>query len=154
MNLTSAIRVVSTCLLLPAFATAICYYPDGSVAPQDTACMDNEEASTCCGQGYACLSNNICMSTGDEIQKSGASTYVRGSCTDQTWRSNNCPLFCIGPTDLLSGGNGIAQCPGTENEYYCIDAADDTTNCGTETNVLIFYGIDAFPALILILTGL
>src|SRR5690348_15730855 len=98
-------------LIFTAFrsATAICYYPDGSVAPQDTACQDNDEESTCCGQGYACLSNNICMSTGDETQKAGATTFVRGSCTDKTWRSNNCPLFCINPTiDFLSGGNGIA----------------------------------------------
>lgn len=121
---------------------AVCYYPDGSVSPQDTACLNNGDNSTCCGQGYACLSNNICEATGDEIKKPGASLYVRGSCTDPTWRSNNCPQFCINPDyDLLSGGMGIAKCANTTlDEYYCIDGLDDTVDCSSETDVLFFQG--------------
>ena len=120
---------------------ATCYYPDGTVAPQDTACTDSVAESTCCGQGYACLSNRICMATGDEIKKQGASLYVRGSCTDQSWRSSNCPQFCINSDDLLSGGMGIAKCSNeTIDEYYCIDTDDNTVSCDSETNVIVFQG--------------
>ncbi|RHZ47885.1 uncharacterized protein CDV56_104015 [Aspergillus thermomutatus] len=58
-------------LLFPNPSLSTCYYPDGSVAPQDTPCQDSTKQATCCGQGYACLSNSICMATGDEIKKPG-----------------------------------------------------------------------------------
>jgi hypothetical protein len=93
-------------------ASAQCYYPDGSISTGDTPCTSTGN-STCCGSGYACLSNRICMATGDEAQKPDASLYVRGSCTDPTWKSASCPLFCISSHDLLSGGMGIAKCPNT-----------------------------------------
>src|SRR2546421_8865669 len=35
-------------------ASAACYFPDGSIAAQDTPCSSNGN-STCCGNGYACL---------------------------------------------------------------------------------------------------
>lgn len=128
-------------LLFCSLANGICYIPDGSVAPQDTACRNDNDAAACCGQGYACLSNGICMSTGDEIQKDGASTFVRGSCTDQSWRSNSCPQFCINPEyDLLAGGEGVGKCPNGNNEWYCIDGFLNSTNCDTQENVLIFFG--------------
>ncbi|KAH9990376.1 hypothetical protein F4779DRAFT_610077 [Xylariaceae sp. FL0662B] len=131
--------------LLSVTVNSICYYPDGSVAPQDTPCQDASAESTCCGQGYACLSNNICMATGDEIQKSEASMYVRGSCTDKAWRSSSCPLFCINPkapsNDLIAGGMGIEKCSNTTDDmYYCIDGNMDNVDCDKKLNVLSFKG--------------
>ena len=79
-------------------AVSICYYPDGSTAPQDTPCKNDGGNSTCCGQGYACLSNSICMSVpGLTNDPNSQSTYVRGSCTDKSWLSPSCPLFCLNP---------------------------------------------------------
>jgi hypothetical protein len=129
-------------LSLIAATDAVCYYPNGNVSPQDTPCQDTTAHSTCCGQGYACLSNRICMATGDELQKPGASLYVRGACTDPTWRSSECPNFCVNPDppfrDNVAGGHGIAKCPGTKDIYRCIDGA--ASDCGTQQNVLVFQG--------------
>lgn len=119
---------------------AACYYPDGSIAPNDTPCQDLTAESTCCGQGYACLSNGMCQATGKELSKDGATELVRGACTDRSWRSSSCPLFCINPeTDNVAGGIGIAKCDGTVEElYYCINSVMDTVNCTAKKNVLFF----------------
>lgn len=82
------------------------------------------------------------MATGDEAQKADASLYVRGSCTDQSWKDASCPLFCIGSDDLRSGGMGIEKCPNTTlDEYYCIDSGDSSVNCAAQFNVFEFPGI-------------
>ncbi|KAL3413139.1 hypothetical protein V8F44DRAFT_662560 [Aspergillus fumigatus] len=87
--------------------------------------------ATCCGQGYACLSNLICTAT--------------ESCTDHTWRSSACPLFCINldPLNLnnLAGGQGIKKCPNTDLDmYYCIDYNMGNANYSAQQQVLIFKG--------------
>jgi len=77
---------------------AICYYPDlQTVAPQDVPCLGGTDESACCGAGYACLSNGLCMSTNATHDTQSSDTYVRGSCTDQQWRAAACPAFCINP---------------------------------------------------------
>ncbi|EAW17221.1 uncharacterized protein NFIA_005840 [Aspergillus fischeri NRRL 181] len=85
------------------------------------------------------------MATGDEIKNPDASLYVRGSCTDQTWRSSACPLFCINPDppnrNNLAGGQGIEKCPNTDLDmYYCIDYNMGNVNCSAQQQVLIFKG--------------
>jgi hypothetical protein len=116
-------------LLLAAFSSypwveAACYYFSGRVAPSDTPCRDDTTHATCCGQGYACLTNGICQATGEELEKPGATEFVRGGCTDKTWRSASCPLFCIDDgVDFLDGGNGIFKCGNkTEDLYFCINS--------------------------------
>jgi hypothetical protein len=144
--LSSSLSFLFFFLLVSEFlplATALgCYYPDGSSANQDTPCQDSKPQSTCCGQGYACLSNNICMATGAELQKANATVYVRGSCTDKNWRSSECPLFCINPNppflDAIDGGAGVRKCPGEKDMYYCVDKA--AADCKAQKNVLIFQG--------------
>ena len=145
--LSNRLRFIYSLLCLSTFvlhSAAICYYPDKeTVAPQDTPCSDSTSQSTCCGQGYACLSNHICIATGDELEKANATKYIRGSCTDQRWRSSECPLFCIDPdVDNLTGGNGIGKCLGTTQDmYYCIDTGNTDNNCSASQNPLIFQGI-------------
>lgn len=144
--LSSRLRFIYSFLCLSTFvlhSVAICYYPDmETVAPQDTPCSDSTSQSTCCGQGYACLSNHICMATGDELKKAGATNYIRGSCTDQSWRSSECPQFCIDPNvDNLTGGNGIGKCLNTTQDmYYCINTGNTDNNCSASQNPLIFQG--------------
>lgn len=104
---------------------AICYFPDGVTVPRlDTPCHSTGE-STCCASGYACLSNNLCMLTEHvEGDTDSISTFVRGSCTDRSWNSPNCPSFCVSPSeDFVRGGMGVAKCPVTEDRYYCINRA-------------------------------
>ncbi|KAK1687297.1 hypothetical protein BDP55DRAFT_90288 [Colletotrichum godetiae] len=134
------LSLLITLLLSVVQVRAACYYPDGSIAPNDTPCQDLTAESTCCGQGYACLSNAMCEATGKELSKDGATELVRGSCTDRSWRSSSCPLFCINPeTDNVGGGIGVAKCEGTAEElYYCINSVMDTVNCTAKKNVLFF----------------
>lgn len=132
--------LIALLLLFTSTCSAICYFPDGTTAPQDVPCNDDTGHSACCGQGYACLSNGVCTATGDELQKAGSSTYVRGSCTDSSWRSSSCPSFCVSPLyDNVAGGNGMGLCEGTTDVlFYCIDML--SYNCTTQENVLLFLG--------------
>jgi hypothetical protein len=114
-----ALLVVS----LLSFTTATCYFPDGTIPRQDTPCRSSGFA-TCCGAGYACLTNNLCQLTGFVANPiDGQSEYVRGSCTDKTWNSEFCPNVCITPSnnDNWSGGMGVNKCVGDKDRYWCIN---------------------------------
>ena len=88
-------------LCLP-LCEAICYYPDGeTIAPQDVPCQNGPGDSVCCGPGYACLSNGLCMGNNATHDGHSLVPYGRGSCTDKRWRSSACPAFCIGPKGRL-----------------------------------------------------
>ncbi|EDU47132.1 hypothetical protein PtrSN002B_007082 [Pyrenophora tritici-repentis] len=102
--------------------SCLCYFPDGTLVERDTPCSTAAN-STCCGQGFACLSNNLCAVTSHVDAGPGQSTYVRGSCTDKTWNSAECPTFCLNwdHGDNPAGGMGIAKCPYIEERFYCLD---------------------------------
>lgn len=82
---------------------AACYYPNGDLNPDDVPCNASADASVCCGRGWTCLSNGVCMlgqdSSVGSISRIG-STY-RTSCTDRSWNSTACPNFCSGVYLLL-----------------------------------------------------
>lgn len=81
-------------LLIEAVA-ATCFYPNGD-ANGDTPCYVSKKESNCCGTGYACLSNKVCrLAHEDSTGASMPYSYGRGSCTDRTWTSPSCPLFCL-----------------------------------------------------------
>ncbi|KAF4459501.1 hypothetical protein FALBO_13740 [Fusarium albosuccineum] len=115
---------------------SICHYPSGR-ASTDVPCNDNDEESACCGPGMVYLSNRVCMASGNDLQSPHVkSTYVRGTCTDKTWRSGNCPSFCINPeVDDFDHGMSIERCEGYDNRFYCING--DNPNCRTRENVLV-----------------
>jgi hypothetical protein len=82
--------------LLAGAASSQCYYPDGSLAP-DQPCYYGAD-SHCCDADWLCTSNQLCIrgSLGDYV-------YARGTCTDQSWNSTACPAFCEdGESALLS----------------------------------------------------
>ena len=87
--------------LLISYASAQrqqCYFPDGTPANDDFPCIDNASgASACCGAGGVCLTNGLCFD---------GRGLNRGSCTDQTWRSNQCAQYCL---DCKSGRDGRAE---------------------------------------------
>jgi hypothetical protein len=69
-----------------------CYWPDGSQVTQNqtdlyhyTPCFEGD--SQCCAIGEVCMTNGLCFG-GIEGQ------VYRGACTDQTYRTANCPTFC------------------------------------------------------------
>ncbi|KAJ9160549.1 hypothetical protein NKR19_g3165 [Coniochaeta hoffmannii] len=80
------------------------------------------------------------MATGLERQIPNAAKYDRGSCTDKSWRSSQCPNFCVNAAhgDTLNGGIGIAKCPGPKDMYYCMDGFP--FDCTSGDNVLSFAG--------------
>ncbi|KAK4065545.1 hypothetical protein Trihar35433_7665 [Trichoderma harzianum] len=140
-------RSLALLIILAARANALCYYPDGTPAPGDVPCTDSTDNSVCCGTGYACLSNGICQATGDELQKPGASEFVRGSCTDKTFRSSSCPSFCGTPdVDNVGGGEGMEKCTNTKQDvYWCvnqqnIDLSQNEDICSDQNAVVFFPG--------------
>ncbi|KAK4153600.1 hypothetical protein C8A00DRAFT_15215 [Chaetomidium leptoderma] len=82
-------RYLSFLLLVSnvAFARARCYYPTSGV-DGDFPCNPDAEESMCCGTGPGamCLTNGACQRPGQD--------FIRGSCTDKTWASPECPSFC------------------------------------------------------------
>ncbi|KAK4044206.1 hypothetical protein C8A01DRAFT_31814 [Parachaetomium inaequale] len=113
-------------------AEAACYYPSGRVSPNDTPCRDDTTHATCCGQGYACLTNGICQATGEELAKPGATEFV-----------SSCPLFCIEEdVDFLDGGSGIAKCGNTTDDLYiCLNSRSaQDASCEERRKVLYFPG--------------
>lgn len=122
-----------------------CYYPNGNEASGDTPCNSDASASACCGFGYSCLSNTICLRTSLATDGQNGVTYVRGSCTDQSWTSGLCPNFCDNASapykDDVAGGQSMGKC---ENEaadiYYCGDSDLSAVNCTQNVNVISFAG--------------
>ncbi|KAI1748174.1 hypothetical protein F4782DRAFT_542969 [Xylaria castorea] len=106
-------------LQIASFATATqqqCYYPKGNPSGGDIPCGDGVNHSHCCGFDYICLSNKLCLHTAGSFELS------RGSCTDSTWQSPNCPSHCTNvsidsgiPLGLYSFGHSMPSryCCGT-----------------------------------------
>ncbi|KAL7784921.1 hypothetical protein V8C37DRAFT_339939 [Trichoderma ceciliae] len=146
MTLFSKMLPLVLLVVLAARVNATCFFPDGSTSG-DVPCTDTTKNSACCGFGYACLSNGICQATGEELQKPGASEFVRGSCTDKTWRSSDCQTFCINPAlDSLAGGEGLEKCTNTSQDiYWCINDSNLSLNktqnpCNNQNDIVFFPG--------------
>ena len=132
------------CLILLATnsfnrCTALCYYPDGiHVAPQDVPCNGGSSDSVCCGPGYACLSNKICMRNNQTLDDHSSQLYVRGSCTDKKWLSASCPSFCTANQD---GGEGMKKCENSETDSYCcLQGSKGTSKCDKGPVIIRFQG--------------
>ncbi|KAL2169524.1 hypothetical protein VTG60DRAFT_5917 [Thermothelomyces hinnuleus] len=98
--------------------------PGGKEATEDFPCDPDAEHSPCCAGtplGLACLANKLCLSP--------AGRFARGSCTDPTWKSPECPKFCTHQTgkgwDLVSCSN-VTQ----TDTFYCCDGMADCCNGG------------------------
>ena len=86
-----AYLIPSSLIFISVATAATCYYPAGQqfIAETDVVCNPLAAVSTCCGAGYACLENNLCMKTaeadgGDSVP---IGAFIRGSCTDPTFSS-------------------------------------------------------------------
>ena len=142
------------CHLLLVVASSLqvytsCYYPDGTYSPLDRPCIDNDsQESFCCGLAFTCLSDKVCYTGNQSVL--GYSTYLRGSCTDQSFRSSACPQFCSSAysscmwspvTDKLVGvananeGGIMFQC-GSQTDSYCCSPNDTPCSCETKNITL------------------
>jgi hypothetical protein len=88
---------------------ATCYFPIGNVADGHTPCNASAEQSWCCASGNYCLSNGHCLQVTDNF----SNRIGRGSCTDRTWRSPECPFECADgqlsspPLRVPNGGSRV-----------------------------------------------
>lgn len=121
--------------------SATCYNPDGSVTSQDVPCSSGHESS-CCHPGWACLSNGLCQNPSAPNDTVG---YIRGSCTDESWRSGYCPNFCVHGNppwnDSLGKPQPLSKCANTTDDiYYCDDGNVQAVDCSKHQNVVSFVG--------------
>ena len=72
-------------------AAQTCYYPNGEEAFKDTPCQTTQpgQTSACCASSAICLDNKLCLP-----QVGYEEVIWRGSCTDRSWQSGDCPQFC------------------------------------------------------------
>ena len=84
----SILLFMSICFLINAMTVDAqqCYLPNGSKSP-DTPCrpQSSDQASACCRSTDICLDNSLCLA------QTGYALLTRGSCTDPTWQSDECP---------------------------------------------------------------
>lgn len=111
---------------------AACYYPNGDLNPDDVPCNSSADASVCCGRGWTCLSNGVCMlgqdSSVGSISRIG-STY-RTSCTDRSWNSTACPDFCRASPWNLGVYQAVSSCG--QHSWCCQSESVNAAYCCTQ----------------------
>jgi hypothetical protein len=124
-------------LLAAPLINATCYWQNStlaldapsSIAPDDTACFPDQTNSPCCGTGWTCLSDGVCY-----IEQDGNPFYYRGTCTDRTWNSQQCPGWCFAQNSNTS--IPLAKCTEANGEdWYCCPG-EDNCNCDTGVDAL------------------
>jgi len=126
------LAAVAACLLVlshsvTAADNAPCYWPSGS-ASSDSSCNSNGTFSGCCGIGFACLTNGLCMNAIDPYN------VIRGGCTDKSWKSSDCPLVCMDKDkkDNINSSQALSQCStSSRDQWYCI-SRDKEDQCDDE----------------------
>ena len=86
-----------------------CYFPNGVEATNDTPCRATQpgQASACCAHLDICLDNKLCLPQGGNKE-----IVWRGSCTDHSWQSGDCPQYC-------QDGKFFPMIPG-KRKYSCV----------------------------------
>ncbi|KAK7188650.1 uncharacterized protein CC84DRAFT_1161436 [Paraphaeosphaeria sporulosa] len=98
---------------LSSHALATCFFPNGNESPADTPCNPDAEVSHCCYKNQACLSNGLCVSDPHSPIKA---RLHRGTCSDKTWNSPDCPNHC---TSIADNGVPVYACNQTNVDSYC-----------------------------------
>ena len=112
----SMLALTSLTLFASLAIAQMCHFPDQETISGDTVCFPNLQYSPCCGNGYDCTTQGLCQN--------GAAFFVRGSCSDRSWSSPDCPQLCLdvyNNGENLDAGNVIWPCTGSTYEgfYYC-----------------------------------
>ena len=92
-QLVSGILCLLTSFTFAQGGVPACYFPRGEGDGFGYACDLTANVSACCAIGWACLDNGLC--------KSGNGKIARGSCTDRSWNSLDCPQYCLSKPNLL-----------------------------------------------------
>ena len=87
-----------------------CYKSDGTESPDIPCGFPN--LSTCCGDGWDCLSNGLC-------RQHGTTAYSQSTCTDPSYK--NCLAFCN--QSQFDGFTEVNRCEPNGNRWCCAGAA-------------------------------
>ena len=87
-----------------------CYKSDGTESPDIPCGFPN--LSTCCGDGWDCLSNGLC-------RQHGTTAYSQSTCTNPTYE--NCLAFCN--QSQFDGFTEVSRCEPNGNSWCCAGAA-------------------------------
>ncbi|KAK8245234.1 hypothetical protein HDK77DRAFT_247477 [Phyllosticta capitalensis] len=123
-------------------STRNCYYPDG-IQSKGLPCFPDQAVSPCCGRGFICLSNGLCE-PGSELRRTYQYKIYRSACTDASWNSSSCPSVCIGSSDNLDSGQGLAAC-GTNGSYCCGRGYDCCANASNIFNYGVASAVTTLP---------
>jgi len=132
--------------------SAPCYFPDGTYIDFDAPCFPDRPQSFCCGRNHTCMSNGLCRWPDAEMPSPLA--YIRGSCTDRTWNSPECPQHCA--NKLFNTAEIVTSCP--SNQYCCstIDDYSDACCAGNSSNPganPVLFGLDVATTVTVIGAG-
>lgn len=83
-----------------------CYKPDGTESPDIPCGFPN--LSTCCGDGWDCLSNGLC-------RQHGTTAYSQSTCTNPSYE--NCLAFCN--KSQFDGFTEMNRCEANGNSWCC-----------------------------------
>ena len=67
--------------------TNVCYFPDGSVAPQQSYMRCSPKSHACCPDGTTCADNGLCVEAVDDY----GILLIRGACTSD---GDGCTGYC------------------------------------------------------------
>ena len=87
-----------------------CYKSDGTESPDIPCGFPN--LSTCCGDGWDCLSNGLC-------RQHGTTAYSQSTCTNPSYE--NCLAFCN--QSQFDGFTEVSRCDPNDNSWCCAGAA-------------------------------
>lgn len=94
-----------------------CYDLDGSIVAGDRPCYQDQPHSFCCGDKWTCVSPGICSrENSTEIAPNGGAPLQRATCTDKTWKSNQCPQFCKNE----GRPRGMKECDESYSTFCCV----------------------------------
>ena len=98
-----------------------CYTPNGHAWTDHTPCNISARETHCCNPGDYCLDNGHCLQVG----LGWPMRIGRGTCTDSTWMSINCPTHCadVGLADEIAIYDaGLEVHDSTSKGTYCCAA--------------------------------
>nr|POE63121.1 hypothetical protein CFP56_04024 [Quercus suber] len=110
-------------LLLADAASSVCYDSSGNQNSNLTVCDSSQSPSSCCPEGFICLSNGLC-----EGPPGGLTTYTSYGCTVPGGDSGMCEVF---DECALQGSIGVAVCQ--DNSYCCYGFDGCDCNNATQT---------------------
>ena len=82
-----------------AMSSATCYYPNGVPSQGGDIPCSSGDGGQCCPQGWTCQDNGLCYLENQQY-------YGRYTCTDQSWKSDQCPKICTESASCSIDPNG------------------------------------------------